>query len=82
MKKVYLPNLSNKFFNNLKLFNETGISIYYGATDNIYRTHANLMPNIYIFESGHISNEILQFILEHVDLDIRFFIYHNKYKII
>lgn len=81
MIKIYLPNLDNKFFNNLRLFRDDNIQIYSGSTTNIYRTHANIIANIYIFDSSFITNEILQFILEHTDYGTKFFVYHDKNKL-
>lgn len=81
MTKIYLPNLNNRFFNNLRLTKIPGVEIYSGDSNNIYKTHAIISANIYIFDNRQINNEIIQFAIEHTDLNVKIFIYHEKNNI-
>lgn len=77
MTKIYLPNIDNKFFNNLRLINIPGVRIYSGDANNIYKTHSKIAADIYIFDSRQINNEIIQFSIEYTDLNTKIFIYHS-----
>lgn len=81
MTKIFISEINNKFFNNIKYLLENDIHVYSGSPVNIYKIHHEINANIYIFDSSHLNNEIIQFINEHSDIFIKTFVYHHKSNI-
>lgn len=79
MIKIYLPNLNNKFINNLKLINNNTFQFYTSDNKDIYRIHSKITPNIYIFDSANISNDIFEFISEYGDMEAKIYIHHQRH---
>lgn len=77
MIKIYLPNLDNKFINNIKFINDNNFQFYLGDGQDIYRIHKRIMPSIYVFSGIHITNDIFEFISEYGDIEAKIYIYHN-----
>lgn len=77
MIKIYLPDINNKFYNNIRLIKIKDLIIEAVSFNNIYRLNDMHRADIYIFDGDSISNEISQFISEFGPVNNKIYIYHN-----
>jgi len=79
MKNIFVQKLYNKFINNIDqliIDNEYLCSV--GLANNLYKNHYYHNYNSYIFCSNMINDEIVSFIEDNINNDIKFFFYHNE----
>jgi hypothetical protein len=77
MKKIFLPNINNKFYNNIRHLSNNILRIFSAIPIDIYKIHEKISADIYLFDSSYISSELVQFISEYSDLTIKVFVYHS-----
>lgn len=76
MIKICLPNLDNKFINNIKLVHNN-LEFYSNMDNDIYKFHHKITPHVYIFDGSSITNDIFEFISEYGDTETKIYIYHG-----
>jgi hypothetical protein len=78
MKKIFLPNINNKFYNNIRYLSNNILRVFSSDPVDIYKIHEKISADIYIFDSSYISSELVQFMSEYSDLTIKAFVYHGS----
>lgn len=79
MKSIFVQKLYNKFINNIDQLNvDNEYSCSAGTVNNIYKNHYLYKHSVYIFCSNMINDEIVSFINDNAENDIKFFFYHNE----